>query len=129
MNPTSPDPRPEASTTALLKEAVDEAKQLVQLEVALAKDEVREEVKQAKGAAIAFGASAGLAILGVALLLVALALAIFPGAVPALVIGLVLLTVAGISGFVGYRALPKAPLGRTKRRLETDVNILKERVA
>ena len=127
--PTFPDPRPEATTTSLLKEAVDEAKQLAQIEVALAKNELREEVKQAKGAAIAFGASAGLGILGVALLLVSLALAIFPGAVPALVIGLTLLIVASVLGWVGYRAIPKKPLAQTKRRLETDVSLLKERVA
>ena len=123
------DPRPEATTTELVKEALDEAKQLVKIEVALAKEEMREEVGQAKGAAIMFGASTLLGILGVALLLVALALAIFPGPIPALVIGGVMLVVAGALGLVAYQKVPKKPLDQTKRRLETDVKILKERIA
>ena len=123
------DPRPEAKTTDLVKEALEEAKQLVKIEVALAKEEVREEVGQAKGAAIMFGASTFLGILGVALLLVALALAIFPGPIPALVIGGAMLVIAGVLGFVAYQKVPKKPLDRTKRRLETDAKILKERIA
>ena len=123
------DPRPEATTTDLMKEALDEAKQLVKIEVALAKEEIRDEVGQAKSAAIMFGASTFLGILGVALLLVALALAIFPGPIPALVIGGVMLVVAGVLGFVAYKRVPKKPLDQTARRLETDVKVLKERIA
>jgi uncharacterized membrane protein YqjE len=123
------DPRPEAKTTDLVKEALDEAKQLVKIEVQLAKEEVREEVGQAKNAAIMFGASTFMGIVGVALLLVALALAIFPGPIPALVIGGVMLVVAGVLGLVAYKKVPKKPLDHTKQRLETDAKILKERIA
>ncbi|MEO7096320.1 MAG: phage holin family protein, partial [Polyangiales bacterium] len=124
-----PDPRPETKTTDLVREALDEAKQLVKIEVALAKEEVREEVGQAKDAAIMFGVSTFLGIIGVALLLVALALAIFPGPIPALVIGGLMLLVAGVLGFVAYKKVPNKPLEKTKRRLETDAQILKERIA
>jgi uncharacterized membrane protein YqjE len=123
------DPRLEAKTSDLVKEALDEAKQLVRIEVALAKEEVREEVRDAKRAGIMFGASTVLGIVGVALLLVALALAIFPGPIPALVIGAVLLVVAGVLGLVAYQSVPRKPLADTKRRLETDVKILKEHIA
>ena len=123
------DPRPDAPTSQLLREAVDETKELVKLEVELAKTEVREEIAQAKTAAIAAGASVALAILGVAMLLVALALAIFPGPWPAFVIGLVLLAVAAGSALAGYKLVPKKPMDRTKNRVEADVKILKERIA
>jgi len=123
------DPRLEAKTSDLVKEALDEAKQLVRIEVALAKEEVREEVRDAKRAGMMFGASTVLGIVGVALLLVALALAIFPGPIPALVIGAVLLVVAGVLGLVAYQSVPRKPLADTKRRLETDVKILKEHIA
>jgi uncharacterized membrane protein YqjE len=122
------DPHAAATTPQLLREAIDESKALVKLEIALAKDEVREEMAQAKTAAIAAGASVGLAILGVGMLLVALALAIFPGPWPAFVIGLVLLAAAAGSALAGYTRVPKKPMDRTKQRLEADVKILKERV-
>lgn len=125
----NPDPRPETDTTDLMKEALGEAKHLVQLEVALAKEEVKREASAAKTSAIAFGSSAVLALIGVTLLLVALALALFPSAIVALVIGGLFVIGAGVLGILGYKSIPKKPLDATKKRLETDVKILKERVA
>lgn len=122
------EPRPEASTAELVKEAILEAKELMQTEVELAKDEVRRELVAVKSSAIALGAAAAAAILGLAMLLVAIALAIFPGPLPALFIGLGLLVVAAIAGWFGYAHLPKKPLEKTRGRLETDVRILKERI-
>ena len=90
------DPRPEASTADLVREALDEAKQLVKIEIALAKDEVKRELVEAKKAAILFGIAAAFAFLAAAMLLVSVALAIFPGPIPALAIGLGLLVTAGI---------------------------------
>jgi hypothetical protein len=122
-------PRMQLSTAELVKEALDEGKELVKLEVALAKAEMRREVAAVKASAIAFGVAAVTAILGLSLLLVALALQIDLGPVPALVIGIVLVVAAAIAGLVGYKALPRKPLDYTKRRLETDVHMLKEHVA
>lgn len=124
MNVT--DPRPDASTTELLREAIEETRELVKLEVELAKDEVREELADAKRAAIMFGVAAVAALLAAAMLFVALALAIFPGPVPALVIGGALIVTAAVLGLVAWRRTPKKPLGRTQRRLETDARVLKE---
>ena len=123
------DPRIEAPTSQLLREAVGETKELVKLEIELAKTEMREEVAHAKTAAVAAGASVALAILGVGMLLVALALAIFPGPWPALVIGLVLLAIAAGSALAGYKLVPKKPMNLTKERLEADARILEERIA
>lgn len=127
MNTT--DPRPEASTAELVREALDEAKQLVRIEVELAKDEVRVELQEAKRAAIMFGVAAVAALLAAAMLFVALALAIFPGPIPALVIGAVLIVGAAILGFVAFKKVPKKPLDQTRRRLETDAQVIKEGVA
>ncbi len=46
----------------------------------------------------------------------------------ALLAGIFLL-IAIVMGLVGFGALPKQPLERTRKRLTTDVNLLKERVA
>ena len=85
--PPPTDLRPEASAAELVREALDETKQLVKLEVELAKDELRHDLAEAKRAAIMFGVAAVAALLAAAMMFVALALAIFPGPVPALVIG------------------------------------------
>ena len=121
-------PPPEVSSTELVKEALDDARQLIRLEVELAKEEVRREVAATKNAGIAIGVGAAALIVGVSLLLVALALAIFPGPIPSLVIGVVLVIGAAAAGFAGMKLLPKKPLGETRRRIETDIETVKERV-
>src|SRR5262249_48450997 len=100
----------EPSTAELLREAVDEAKELVRLEVALAKDEARTELAEAKSGAIALGATAALAILGLALVLVALALAIGMTPLPAFIIGIVLLGCAGVAAYMASKLVPRRPL-------------------
>jgi protein-S-isoprenylcysteine O-methyltransferase Ste14 len=132
MQPHSPRPEPvpppDVPSSELVREAIDEAKQLIRLEVELAKDEVRREVVATKSAGIALAVGAAVLILGVSLLLVALALAIFPGPIPSLVLGLILIASALLAGVAGVRLLPKKPLAETRRRIETDIEIVKERV-
>lgn len=123
------DRRPELSTADLVKEALAEAKELMQVEVALARDEINQEISRAKTSGIAIGAAAATALLGLSLVLVAIALAIAPAPLPALLIGLGLLAVAIAVGLVGYGRAPKKPLERTRGRLEADVRRLRERVA
>jgi uncharacterized membrane protein YqjE len=123
------DPRPEASTTELVREAIDEARELVRIEVALAKEEVRKEIEDAKRAAIFFGVAAVSALLAAAMICVAIALAIFPGPVPALVIGAILIVAAAVTAFVAWKKVPKAPLQDTRRRVETDAKVIREGVA
>ena len=117
-----------ASTTDLVREAIEEAKELARLEVALARNEAVTELKSLRVSAVAFGLAGALGLTGGTLLLVALALAI-GGAIPALVIGGGLVVIAGGLAYAGKALLPKKPLVQTKRRLEEDVNQLKERVA
>ena len=116
------------SSVELIREAMDEARQLIILEVALAKDEVKREAVATKSAAIALVVGAAVLLVGASLLLVALALAIFPGPIPSLVLGLLLIAAAAIAGVAGVKLLPKKPLGETRRRLETDFENVKERI-
>ena len=119
----------EASTVDLVKVAVEEARELFKTEFALAREEVRREMTGVKVSAISFGATAVLAFLGVAMLLIAWALAFFPNPIPSAIAGGVLLVGAAIAGFVGYRSVPRRALEATRARLETDVQVLKERLA
>lgn len=123
-----PDFRSESSTTDLVKEAIAEAKELMQVEIALARDEIGQEIARAKASGVALGAAAAAGLLGAALVLVAIALAIAPRPLPALLIGLALLVVALVMGLVGYGRVPKRPMERTRGRLESDVRLLRERV-
>lgn len=120
---------PNVSTVTLVKEAMDEAKALLKTEIALARDEATKQIDAVKTAGIALGSAAVAAILGLCMLLVSLVLAIFPGPLPALIAGIVLLAGAGISAFIGYSRLPKKPLAQTQQRLEADAQVLKERIA
>jgi hypothetical protein len=128
LNPGMQGPSPDTTATDLVKVAIAEARQLIVLEVALAKDEVKREVMAAKTAGIGLGIGAATLLLGVAMLLVALGLAIFPGPVPALVIGLILMATAALAGLTGFKLLPKKPLAETRKRLEQDFETVKERV-
>jgi len=121
-------PRHEVTTAELVRQAMNDARQLIQLEVQLARDDVKRELVAARSGAIALGVSALLAILGLALLLVAIALFIFPGPVPALILGLLLLAAAGVGATLGIKLLPKKPLGDTRRRLESDIEAVKDQV-
>jgi hypothetical protein len=121
-------PLPHVSSAELVREAMLEAKELVKLEVALAKEEVKREVLATKSAAIALGLGAALLVVGLSLLLFSLASAIFPGPIPSLVLGLILAGGAALAGIAGMKLLPKKPLAETLRRLETDIETVKERV-
>lgn len=120
-------PRPEATAGDLLRDALKQTKNLVELELALAKEELQHDLADAKRAAIAFGIAAVAALLAAIMMFVGLALAIFPGPVPALVIGVTFVVLAGALAYVGYRKVPQKPLERTRRRLEADVEVIRDR--
>jgi hypothetical protein len=115
-----------ASTADLVVEAMDGARELARLEIALAKEEIKAELKHAERAAVGLGIALASSVLVLCLLSVALVLALGGTALVALLIALVFLVVGGVAGFVGYGKLPKSPLERTRGRLEKDVKQLKE---
>lgn len=122
-------PLEEASTVDLVREALDEAKELVRLEVAIAKDEVKQEVKLAKAAAIGFGVALAAALVMLSLLAMAIVFAVGGTAVAALVVAAAFLVIAGIAAYVGYALLPKKPLDHTIANVKRDVSQLKEHLA
>jgi uncharacterized membrane protein YqjE len=122
-------PEREEGTGTLVREAIEETRDLVRLEVELARRELKEEIARAKVSAAALGAAAATAVAGVTMLLVALALAFHAAGLAALVIGLALVAIAGGLAFAGWKAMPKKPLHGTKERLESDYERLRERIA
>jgi uncharacterized membrane protein YqjE len=123
------DPLEEAPTADLVKETFADAKELVRLEVELAKNEVKEEVKQLEHSAIAFGVSLVAALLFLSMMAVAIVLALGGTPLAAIGVGIAFAVIAGITGYLGYAKLPKNPLDKTRRRLASDVHQLKEHVA
>ena len=123
------EPLDEASTGHLIKEALAEAQNLVRLEVKLAKEDVKSEVKSASRAAIGFGVAAASSLMMMTMLAVALVLAIGPSPWAALLVAGGFMVVCAVAAVIGYTQIPKNPLARTRERMESDVNQLKEHIA
>jgi hypothetical protein len=115
-------------TGALIKEALAEAQSLVRIEVKLAKEDVRSEVRSAARAAVGFGVAAASSLTMMTMLAVALVLAIGASPWAALIVAAGFLVVCAGAGLVGYALLPKKPLARTRERVGSDVDQLKEHV-
>jgi Putative Actinobacterial Holin-X, holin superfamily III len=116
---------PKQATGELLREALDATHELVRLEVALGREELNSEVAQAKTSGIVFGAAGALVVTAVTMFLVTLASAFKTMWLASLVIGAVVLCLAGAVGYVGWRALPARPLTETKARLGSGLEQLR----
>ena len=119
----------EPPVTELIREVLGDTRELVRIEVALARDELGHEVASARTSAIAIGIAAVAFIAAFAVFMLAIVLALKAGWVGALVVGGILLAAAISLGFVGWSALPTKPLAQTKGRLQANVERLKERMA
>ena len=115
------------STAELVRHAIDEARLLARAEVLHAKKELKEEIAAAKSAGIFLGAGAVLGLVGLSALLVAVGLAL-PLAqwLGVLLVGVVLVLVAGGLAWMGSKRLPTKPLAHTQERLKTDIVRTKE---
>jgi len=120
--------RTDAGTGDLVRRAFEEARTLMSAEVALAKDELKAEIRSAERAAIGFGVAAGAAIVALSVLAVALVLAMGGTALAALIVALGFLVVGGVAGTLAYGSLPKKAMTDTRARIEEDAARLKERV-
>jgi uncharacterized membrane protein YkgB len=119
----------DVTNVELAREVVEQAKELVRLEVALAREELHRDVTAAKGVGIAGGVAAVTALIGATMLLVALALLLGLGPLPAFIIGCALVAIAIVSAIVALQVIPKQPMGGTRTRVMQDVRLLKERAA
>ena len=115
------------STPDLVRHAMTEMKLLVRAEVVHARAELKQELKEARNAGILFGAALFLAPagLGITLMAIVLALPVVQWA-SAVVLGLVVLLVAGLLVLLAVKRLPKQPLARTRDRLKLDWMLTRE---
>jgi uncharacterized membrane protein YqjE len=115
-------------TTELMRQVLDETRELVRLETRLARDELHTDLKQLQAAAILGGVALLLGLLTLSTLLVAVVLAAGARAGVAFIIAVLLLLGASVLAALAYRKLPKPPLARTRDRLTSDVTQLKEHI-
>jgi hypothetical protein len=116
-------------TTDLIREALDQTRELVRLEVAMAREEAKSELGRVKRAGLALAGAFATAVVAVSLLLVALALATDAPWWVALGVGGGLLMVAITLAVAGWKMVPRRPLANAQERLETDWTQLKDRIA
>ena len=115
------------STVDLVRHAMTEMKLLVRAEVLHARTELREELTAARNAGIMIGAAVFLAPAGLAIALMAIVLALpLVQWLSALVLGVVVLAVAGVLALFAVKRLPKQPLARTRDRLKLDWMLTRE---
>lgn len=114
-------------TSELVQRAAMDAKELVRLEIALAKNELALELEAAKSSAIMGGIAVACALTGIGALV--LALGLFLGPWVALGVASGLLVTAAVLGFFAYGRFPKKPMGLTGKRLANDETLLKEHLS
>ncbi len=120
------EPDKDASTAQLMREVIDEARELIKLEIALAQDEVEAELVRVRRAAIASLIAACAATAALTLLVVALALATTAPLLVAGIAGFIAVVVAAVACTRAYAALSGAFLHRTRERLQQDLHKLEE---
>ena len=115
------------STVELVRHAMTEMKLLIRAEMLHARMELRAELKEARNAGILIGMALFLAPAGLAIALLAIVLGL-PIAqwLSALVLGLIVLAVAGLLAFLALKKLPRRPLARTRDRLKLDWMLTRE---
>jgi len=119
-------------TRELLAEIMDKAGMLAQKEVALARTEIKADIDANLAMAKGLGVAAVIGLLGVNLLLVAVALALAPASapwLPALIGGGLLVLIGAIVGYVGWSRRVTRPLALTRKSLKEDVQWAKEQLA
>jgi len=115
------------STVELVRHGMTEMKLLIRAEMLHARTELKAELKEARNAGILIGAALFLAPVGLAIALMPIVLALpEPRWLVSLILGLVVLAVAGLLGFLAVKRLPKQPLSRTRDRLKLDWILTRE---
>jgi uncharacterized membrane protein YqjE len=115
-------------TGELMRQVLDETKELVRIETRLARDELEGDLLQLESAAIFGGAALLLGILSLSTLAMAIVLALGGAASIAFLLAALLLLSGSVLALLAYRRAPKPPLARTRARLKSDVTQLKEHI-
>jgi hypothetical protein len=119
------------SNRDLWKTLLSDATELVKTEVALAKGELRRDLKQEATMAAGIGTGALLAYAGIILLFVCVALAlgrVMPAWAAALVVAGLLFAAAGASAAIGWAKRVRVPLERTRREAQAALSLARERI-
>lgn len=119
----------EQGTLDLLKRALRDGRELVQLEVALAKRELRDDLGAVTRGVVAFAVALVFMVASISLLTLALVLGVGSSVPLALGLGGGAFVLALVSGGLGYSLLPHRPLERSRRHLTDDVEQFKEHLA
>jgi hypothetical protein len=123
---------PALGTLELVEEITRKGYLLAQKELALAREELKEDVRSQLEMAKWLAGAGVAAVIGVTLLLVAVALAITPAARPwlgPLLVGAGVLAVAAALGLYGWRQRIRSPMALTRQSLKESWQWAKERVA
>jgi hypothetical protein len=108
----------DGATLDLVREAIEETRELVRVEVALARRDAARDLSAARaGTAKVWLGASGL-IVGITLLLVAVAAAFATLWLAALLIGVIVLLGSGPLVWLGWSALPKKPMAPTAARVK-----------
>ncbi len=131
---TRADPLRRMQTKELVTETGRKASLLVRKEIELAKAELRADLRTEVKMASGLGIAGVCALLGVELLLVAVAFAlmeggVLPGWAAALVIAGIVFAVGAGAGLWGWGRRVRKPLDATRRSLKEDVRWARERMA
>jgi uncharacterized membrane protein YqjE len=127
--PPAQAPASEPSAMELLEAAVRDARELLQVDLALARRELSDELRAVSRAAVGFGLGLAFAVVMLALLGVSLVLALGGTAMTALAVAGGFLVLALVAAGVGFSLLPRKLLSRTRRQVSDDLHQLEEHLA
>ena len=111
-------------TPQLIRDVLAEARRLARIEIALAREDLKEQIKRTKAAGIALGSASALALSGLTLLLATVGLAFSKAWLAMLILGGAVVVIAGVIAYAAWRSVPKTPFGQTKGRLQSDLSLL-----
>jgi uncharacterized membrane protein YqjE len=127
-SPSTTSPAVEPSALELLEDAVHEARELLQVDLALARRELTDELRAVSRAAVAFGLGFAFAVVTLAVLAFALVLTLSGTAMTALAVAGGFLALALVAAGFGFSLLPKKLLSLTRRQVRDDLQQLQERL-
>jgi uncharacterized membrane protein YqjE len=125
-------PREDDSTRDLIAQLLRQGTELVKKEVELARSEMNVQVKSMVAMSTGFGIAAVLAVVGIVLLCGAAVFGLanaMPLWAAALIVGVVVLAIAGIMMSVAKKKIVRNPFERTRRTLKETLQWARERMA
>jgi uncharacterized membrane protein YqjE len=121
-----------SSTGELINQLVKQTSELVKTEVALARAEIKEDIRNEVKMASGLGVAAVCALCTLNMLLVAVAMALATRIAPwasALIVAAVVLAVGTVAGIVGWAKRVRAPMEKTQKTLKEDLQWARERIS